>query len=784
MSVVGGKGAAGSWIGAPIRRKEDRRLLTGRGKFAADVRLPDMLSAVIFRSPHAHARIRSLDLGAARRVPGVVAAWGAADLADVGRIPMRMSPRAEVVQCLQRPIAFDKVRYVGEPMAVILATDRYRAEDALEAVAVEFEELAAVTNAVEALAPGAPIIHEGFGRNLAERIVMNRGDAQRALGQAAVRVAHRFQVQRHTGVPMETRGLLARYDAGTGVLTMWGPTKVPHYNRSVLARLLGIPDSRVHFLQTDVGGGFGVRGEFYPEDFLIPWAAIRVGRPVQWVEDRREHFVATNHSREQWHDVEIGATRDGTIVALDDRIHADMGAYIRTHGVVVPDRTAAMLPGPYRIEHYHAEVSCVFTNKTPAGTYRAPGRYEGTVVREQVVDLLARTLGMDPADVRRRNFVSPEEMPYDVGATVDSEPVVYDSGDYRSAFEATLKLGDYDTLRVEQAEARRRGRLFGVGIGCVVEKSGTGPWEFARVELTAAGTPTVYTGLAVLGQGLETTLSQICAQTLGVRPDDVTVVHGDTTRVAHGIGTFGSRGIVVGGNAVFEAARRLRDKIVALAAEQLEASPADLVVEDGRVFARGVRDRALTFRELARVAAAPRGPETEELGLSASAFFEAPKRPYPYGSHLAAVEVDAETGRVHVVRYAIAYDVGRIVNPSIVEGQIVGGLAQGLGGALLEELAYDAGGQLVTTTFMDYLLPTIMEMPARLDVRVLEEAPSPLNPLGVKGAGEGGCTGAGAALANAVADALAPLGATLTRLPLSPDQVLALIRQARRGAGR
>jgi carbon-monoxide dehydrogenase large subunit len=783
MSVMGGKGL-GSWIGAPIRRREDRRLVTGRGKFAADIRLPDMLSAVIFRSPHAHARIRSLDLDAARRVPGVVAAWGAAELADVGRIPMRMSPRTEVVQCLQRPIAIDKVRYVGEPMAVILATDRYCAEDALEMVAVEFEEFPAVTHAVEALAPGAPIIHEGFGRNLAERIVMDRGDAQRALAQAAVRVAHRFQVQRHTGVPMETRGLLARYDAGTGVLTMWGPTKVPHYNRSVLARLLGFPDSRIHFLETDVGGGFGVRGEFYPEDFLIPWAAIRAGRPVQWVEDRREHFVATNHSREQWHDIEIGATRDGKIVALADRIHADMGAYIRTHGVVVPDRTAAMLPGPYRIEHYHAEVSCVFTNKTPSGTYRAPGRYEGTVVGEQVVDLLARTLGMDPADVRRRNFVSPDEMPYNVGATVDREPVVYDSGDFRSAFEATLKLGEYEALRVEQAEARRRGRLFGVGIGCVVEKSGTGPWEFARVELDAAGAPAVYTGLAVLGQGLETTLSQICAQALGARPEDVTVVHGDTARVAHGIGTFGSRGIVVGGNAVFEAARRLRDKIVALAAERLEASPADLVVEDSRVFARGVRDRALSFRELARAAAAPRGPATEELGLSAIAFFEAPKRPYPYGSHLAAVEVDAETGRVRVVRYAIAYDVGRIVNPTIVEGQIVGGLAQGLGGALLEELAYDAGGQLVTTTFMDYLLPTIMEMPARLDVRVLEEAPSPLNPLGVKGAGEGGCTGAGAALANAVADALAPLGATLTRLPLSPDHVLALIRQARRGDAR
>jgi carbon-monoxide dehydrogenase large subunit len=775
--VTGREGqGAPSWIGARVRRTEDARLLTGRGAFAADVRVPDMLSAVIVRSPHAHARIRAFDLDRVRRAPGVVGAWAAADLGDVGRIPMRMSPRPELVQCLQRPIAVDVVRYVGEPVAVIVAADRYRAEDALDLVHAEFEELPAVTNAIDAVLPGSALVHEAFGRNLAERIVMNRGDAQRALAQAAVRVRHRFQVQRHTGVPMETRGLLARYDAGTGVLTMWGPTKVPHYNRGVLAHLLGLPEHRVHFLPTDVGGGFGVRGEFYPEDFLIPWTAMRLGRPVQWIEDRREHFLATNHSREQWHDLEIGATRDGTIVALDARIHADMGAYIRTHGMVVPDRTAALLPGPYRIEHYHAEVSCVFTNKTPSGTYRGPGRYEGTVVREQAVDLLARALAMDPADVRRRNFVGRNEMPYAVGGTVDSEPVVYDSGDFRSAFEAALKTGEYEALRVEQAAARRDGRFFGIGIGCLVEKSGTGPWEFAQVDVDAMGGATVYTGLAVLGQGLETTLAQICAQALGVRPEHVTVVHGDTARVAQGVGTFGSRGIVVGGNAVFEAARRVRDKAIVVAAETLEASPADLVVADGRIFARGMPDRAVTFGELARA--------TQEVGLSASAIFQAPKRPYPYGTHLAAVEVDAETGQVRVLRYAIAYDVGRIVNPDIVEGQIVGGLAQGLGGALLEELAYDGGGQLMTTTFMDYLLPTSMEMPGRLDVRLLEEAPSPLNPLGVKGAGEGGCTGAGAALVNAVADALAPMGVSVTRLPLSPDAVVTMIRDAGRRSAR
>ena len=771
-----------SWIGAPVRRKEDGRLLTGRARYVADVRLPGMLSAVVFRSPHAHARVLRIDLEAVRRLPGIVAAWSGADLGDVGCIPLRMGSRPELAKCLQCPLSIDRVRYVGEPLALIVAADRYRAEDSLEAVRVDFEPLPAVTDARSALAPETPVLHEQLGGNLAARIVMRNGDAHRALEEAPVRVTHRFHVQRHTGVPLETRGLLADYDPGQRLLTVWGPTKVPHHNRGVLAALLGHPEHLVRFIETEVGGGFGIRGEFYPEDFLVPWAAMRLRRPVQWIEDRREHFLAANHSREQWHEISIGATRDGRIIALVDRIHADLGAYVRTHGVVVPDRTAAMLPGPYRIEHYHADVACVLTNKTPTGTYRGPGRYEGTVVREQAVDMLARALGMDPAEVRRRNFVERDAMPYEVAATTDAEPfvsdVVYDSGDFHSAFESALALGDYGGLLRERAEARRQGRLFGVGIGCLVEKSGTGPWEYARVELDGGGHPFVYTGLAMLGQGLETTLSQLCAEALGVHPEDVRIVHGDTAQVPFGIGTFGSRGIVVGGNAVFEAAGRLREKLVTLAAEQLEVSPADLIVADGRVFPRGVPDQALTFRDLARLAAAPRSSAPDELGLSATAFFKAPMRPYPYGTHLAAVEIDRETGEVRVLRYAIAYDVGRVVNPVVVEGQIIGGLAQGLGGALLEDLAYDPGGQLLTTTFMDYLLPTASEMPARLDVRVLEEAPSPLNPLGLKGAGEGGCTGAGAALANAVSDALAPLGVTITRLPLSPDAVLAAIRTA------
>jgi carbon-monoxide dehydrogenase large subunit len=767
----------GQAFGAPMRRKEDPRLLTGRGRFAADFRLPGLLQAAVLRSPHPHAKLSGIRTGAARAVPGVVAVVTAEDLGGIGKIPVRLGPRPSVVACLQPPLARDKVRYVGEPVAVVVAESRYLAEDALEAIEVDYEPLDIVADARRSLEAEAPALHEAIGGNLVDRLETHKGDARAALAGARHRVRERFAIQRHTGVPLETRGLTAAYDAGTGVLGLWGVAKVPHFNRRVLADLLGHPEHLIRFVELEVGGGFGVRGEFYPEDLVVPWLARRLGRPVQWIEDRREHLMATNHSRQQYHDIEVGFDADFRIVALADHFVVDMGAYIRTHGVVVPELTAALLPGPYRVPNYSCEVRCVLTNKTPTGTYRGPGRYECTFVRERLLDIAAARLGVDAYELRRRNFIAPAEFPYEVGGASLNQRTVYDCGDYRSAFDQALAAVGLEAVRAEQVAGRRRGQYLGIGVGCVLEKAGLGPWEYARVEVDATGHVVVYSGVAAVGQGIETTLAQVVADVLAVDAAAITVVHGDSTLVPFGVGGFASRGASVALPAAVEAARRVREKIVRVAASLLEAHDADLVLEAGTVRVRGVPDRRVTFRELAR-AAVP-GPPGMEPGLYAANFFEAPRMTYPYGTHVAVVEVDVETGTVALLKYAITYDVGRAVNPLIVDGQLVGALAQGIGGALLEELVYDEQGQLLTTTLMDYLLPTVMEMPATTAIRILEETPTPLNPLGVKGAGEGGSSGCGAAIANAVADALAPLGVLITSLPLSPDRVLGLVRAAR-----
>ena len=762
------------YFGARVRRKEDPRLLTGRGRYVADLRRAGAAQMVVLRSPHAHARVLGIDLSAVRRAPGALDAITFADFAATARpIPVRLSPLPSMVPCLQFPLARDTVRYVGEPVAAIVAEDRYRAEDLLDLVRVDYKPLPVVADATRGLAAGAPLVHPVLDSNVVAEWTVDVGDTDAALAAADLVVREELRVQRHTGVPLETRGLLAEYDAGRGVLTMWGPTKVPHFNRGILSALLGLPEHRIHFVEPEVGGGFGVRGEFYPEDFLVPFLAMRVGRPVAWAEDRLEHLLATNHSRQQIHQIELALRHDGTILALRDRLLNDQGAYVRTHGATVPKLTSALLPGPYRVPAYRCEAACVLTNKTPTGTYRGPGRFEATFVRERALDIAAERLGLDPAEIRRRNLLAPSEMPHDLQTGALDTPIILDSGQYERLLDRTLDRFEYPAWRERQRAARAAGRLIGIGIGYFVEKSGLGPYETARIEVDLSGGVALYTGITSLGQGIETALAQICADRLGLTPAEITVVHGDTAQVPHGGGAFASRGAVMAGSAADAASRQLRDKILAIAAHRLEVVPSDLELCDGRVQVAGAPARAISLAEVAR-AALPGQPLPAGVSpiLSETAHFETMHMTYPYGVHLAAVEVDRETGRIEILRYVIGYDVGRAINPMLVDGQIVGGAAQGIGGALFEELAYDEHGQLVSSTLMDYLLPTSAEVPP-VEVLIAEDAPTPLNPLGIKGAGEGGTVGAGAALANAVSDAI---GMPVRELPLTPDRVLATLR--------
>jgi carbon-monoxide dehydrogenase large subunit len=769
----------GGYVGQRLKRREDERLVRGEGRFVADVHRPGTLHLAVLRSPHAHARIRAIEVAPARACPGVADVVTFADVPALARpIPMRMSDRGRMHCYLQHPLAHDKVRYVGEPIVAVLAEDRYLAEDALGRVTVEFEPLAAVVDARAAGEPGAPLLFEAETTNVAATYTVAYGDVDGARGAADLVLRETIRVQRHTAVPMETRGAVAEWDPARGVLSMWGMTKVPHFNRGVIAEHVGLAEHRVHFLQMDVGGAFGVRGELYPEDFLVALLALRTRRPVRWIEDRREHLQAANHSREQHHEIAVALRRDGTILGIHDRFWNDMGAYIRTHGATAPNNTAGYLPGPYRIPHYRAEIACVVTNKTPAGTYRAPGRFEASFVRERIVDMAARALGLDPAVIRQRNFIPPDAMPYEVGTTTLGRKVVYDSGDFPRLLAWAMDRVGYPALRAEQARARQDGRLLGIGLAYVVEKSGLGPWETARVVVDGSGKVVVSTGVPSVGQGVETIFAQICADVLGVAYEDVTVRYGDTDLLPDAIGAFASRGTVMGGSAVLRAAERVRDKVRAVAARELEAHPEDLELGDGTVYVRGAADRALSMRDVARAAAPTRALAAGmEPGLEALEYYRQEAMAYGHGLHLAVVEVDGETGAPRILRYVIAYDVGRAINPMLVEGQIVGGLAQGLGAALHEELVYDADGQLAAGTLMEYHIPAAADMPP-VDLWIREEDRSPTNPLGVKGAGEDGIVAAGAAVANAVADALAPLGVEITALPLRADCLRALIRAA------
>ena len=761
-----------AYIGSRIKRKEDPRLLRGVGKYVGDIHRVGMVHAAILRSTHAHARISKVDTSQALRMEGVIGVLTAADMPGLKTIPMRTGRIPGLERSQQFPIATTKVRYVGDPVAVVVAASRYIAEDAIELIDVAYEAVGPVTDARQSMQAGAPQLHDAVPNNIAANFHVDVGDVDGAFADCDLILEEEFSTQRHGAVPLETRGLVAEFDEGRGLLTMWGPTKMTHTNWRILSDLIGLPQSCIHFIEPEVGGGFGARGEFYPEDFLIPFAAMRFRKPVCWIEDRSENLKAMNQSRQQQHRVKIGVKRDGTIMAMDAEILFDMGGYTRTHGGVPAIAASAMLRGPFRVKNYRCNVFCVLTNKTPVGTYRSPGRYEANFVRERLLDIVAHRLNLDPADIRRRNLIRHEEMPYDLGKH-PFHYMVYDTGDFPGQFERALERIGYEKLKTTCADAKKEGRAIGVGIGCFVETSGIGPWEYARVEVDNAGKVVLYSGCNSVGQGIATALSQIVADELQVSIDDVRVVHGDTAKVPYGNGSNASRSTVMAGSAAVGASRKVKDKLLRLASSALEIDAGDLFLRDGRVVARGAPERSLGFAEIAALALP--GPALKSgmtPGISEEDFFATDKRPFPYGVHVAVVEVDRETGMITILDYLVTEDVGRKINPMIIEGQMAGGLAQGIGGALLEDFVYDEDGQPLATSFMDYLMPTAMEMPKAQFIST-EDFPTPHNPLGVKGAGEGGITAAGAALANAVSNAL---GVEVKKLPLRPDYILQLIQ--------
>jgi carbon-monoxide dehydrogenase large subunit len=742
-----------------------------------DLRLPGLLHVAILRSPHAHARVLGIDTGPARRHPGVADVVTAADLGRAARplpcVPLHPALRPKNFT----PLAGDRVRFVGEPVAAVVADSRYAAEDARELIEVAWEPLPSVQ---EATAPGTARVHDDVADNVAGTVVLRRGDVDAALRAAPRVTSERLVIGRGGGQPIEPRGLMAEYNGASGQLTVWASSQVPHQIRQFLCDLLELPPHQVRVLAPDVGGGFGAKLIVYPEDVLIPWLALRLERPVKWLEDRLEHMMAATQERVQVHDVTVGFDDDGRLLALRDRFVHDNGAYT-PRGLVVPLLTASMLPGPYRIPNVEVTATSVYTNRVPVTPYRGAGQPQAVFVIERVLDLVARLSGRDGAAVRLRNLVRPDEMPYDVGLRNyrDAGNVVYDSGDFPAVLRHALAMARYEDQVGAAARARAEGRRRGVGVACYVELTGVGPFEGATIRVDPAGRITVFTGVTSQGQGLETTLAQVCATELGVTPDDVTIVGGDTLGIGHGVGTFASRAAVAGGTAVALAARDLRSKAVHLAAQALGA-PADRIQQTGAVFAERARpDRGLTLGQLAAMAAGAAAAHGVEPGLEVTRYFQPENTTYASGAHVALVEVDPASAGLTILGYWVSHDSGRLINPLVVEGQIQGAVGLGVGNALYEEIVYDDAGQPLTGSFMDYLLPTAAEVPA-VAIDHLETL-SPLNPLGFKGVGESGALGVPAVLASAVDDALAGSGARVTRMPLTPTRLAELLGHQKSG---
>ena len=763
-------------MGARVPRLEDPRLLRGQASFVDDLSLPGILHAAVLRSPHAHARIRKTNLSAVRAAPGVVDAFCLGDIwQNPPSIPVVVGVPS-LLPCAQYPLAREIVRYVGEPVAIVVASDRARAEEALEAAEVEYDPLPVLSDANQARAVGAQLLHATAPGNVAARWTQGFGDVKAAFQEADHVVRDHLRMQRYTGVPLETRGILASPDPVSGELTIWASGQWPHTARRITAAMLGIEERRIRCILPDVGGGFGVKCDIYPEDILIPLAATRLNRPVKWIEDRREHFLGSVHAREMTFDVELALKADGTILGMRGQIISDQGAYVRTLGIVNASLAITGLPGPYNIKSYSAEVICPLTNKSPTSTYRGAGAPEGTYARERLLDIASHQLGIDPAELRLKNLLPPEALPYNTGLVNVEAAVSYDLGDFPAALRQALEKANYADFRKAQLRARSEGQLRGVGICVYVQQAAIGPYESAEVRVDGNGNVSVVSGAAPQGQGSATALAQIVADELEVPLERVSVGFGDTARIPFGVGTYASRNAVMAGSAAFGAAQRVREKAIQVAAHLFEASPADVEWKDGVAHIVGVPDKGYTLAELAQ-AARPGGtrPPGTEPGLEARYYFEKKQSPFSYGVHVAEVDVEPETGDVKLSRYVVVNDCGRMINPMIVEGQIAGGVAQGAGGALLEELIYDEQGQLLTASLLDYPLPTSLDLPP-IEISHLV-SPSNLNPLGVKGVGEGGAIGAHAAVTNAVADAIAHTGARVHETPLRPAVVWRLLKK-------
>jgi carbon-monoxide dehydrogenase large subunit len=776
------------YFGEPVKRNEDARLLTGAALFVDDVELADMVHAAFLRSPYAHAKILSIDSSAALQRPGVIAIYTAEDLGAYwqhGPLLVPPPPIAGIVFNLrtQVPLAKGRVRHVGEPVVLVIAESRYIAEDAVGDILVDWEPLPVAADLEFSASADAPRVHEDVPGNVAAWARQTKGDYAKAARSAHLTVKRRFTYDHGCSQPMETRGVVAQWDHKADKLTIWDTTQAPVAIRNGMAAMLGLSERQVRVIAPFIGGGFGPKiMMFYPEEVLIPWVAMLLDRPVKWIEDRAEHFFATTHERGQTHDAEMAVDQDGRIIGIKDVFLHDTGAY-NPYGLTVPINSQCTLLGPYVVPHYDSTFTAVFTNKTLVTPYRGAGRQHGVFVMERLLDIAARELGMTPAEIRRRNFIPTEAFPYKNEIIYqDFTPLEYDSGNYEPILDQVLATIGYEKfLKEEQPRLRAEGKHVGIAVVCYVEGTGIGPYEGAKVQVQASGKVSVVTGIGTQGQGHQTVFAQIVADQTGVKVSDVEVITGDTDAFYWGAGTFASRGAVVAGNAISQAAVIVRKKILHTAAEHFECAETDLTIEDGKVSLSGVPGHSITLGELANLANPMRGavaPGTEP-GLEATSYFGPPIGATAAGAHAMIIEVDPETMMVEIKRYAVAHDCGVVINPLIVEGQVQGGVAQGIGNAFFEHLVYNEDGQLLNASLADYLLPTSLDVPHMELTHTV--TPSPLNPLGIKGVGEAGAIPVGPLFAQAIEDALQlpARGVELLEIPLSPSRVWELTQNAK-----